>query len=65
MHSLAILVVWKFLDFGKLEEKKFFLKFFCKNSKSFIFYPGNAGTLKLRQMGQMVLLGGNSARGGL
>ena len=28
MHPLAILVVWKFLDFGRLEvEKKFFENF--------------------------------------
>ena len=48
MHSLAILVVWKFLDFGRLEVEKKILKKFCKNYKSFIFYPGNPGTLKLR-----------------
>ena len=65
MHSLAILVVWTFLDFGRFEEKKFFFEIFLKNSKSFIFYPRNPGLLKLRQKGQMVFLGGKPARGGL
>ena len=65
MHSLVILVVWKFLDFGGPEVEKKNLKNFRKNSKSFIFYPGNPGTLKLRQKGQMVFLGGKQARGGL
>ena len=65
MHSLAILVVWTFLDFGRLEVEKKILKNFRKNSKTFYFYPGNAGTLKLRQKGQMVLLGSKPARGGL
>ena len=48
MHSLAILVVWTFLDFGRPEVEKKILKIFRKNSKSFYFYPGIAGTLKLR-----------------
>ena len=64
MHSLAILVVWKFPDLGRPEEKKF-LKIFRKNSKSFYFYSRNPGTLKLRQKGQMVFLGGKPARAGL
>ena len=65
MHSLAILVVWTFPDFGRLEVEKKFLKIFRKNSKSFYFYPGNPGTLKLPQKGQMVFLGCKPARGGL
>ena len=35
MHSLAILVVWKFPDFGGQEVEKKNLKIFRKNSKSF------------------------------
>ena len=65
MHSLAILVVWKFPDFGRSEVEKKILKIFRKNSKSFYFYSRNPGTLKLRQKGQMVFLGGKPARGGL
>ena len=65
MHSLAILVVWTFLDFGRPEVEKKNFENFSKNSKSFYFYPGNPGTLKLRQTGQMVFLGGKPARGGL
>ena len=65
MHPLAILVVWTFLDFGRPEVEKKFLKIFRKNSKTFYFYPGTPGTLKLRQKGQMVFLGGKPARGGL
>ena len=65
MHSLAILVVWKFFDFGGPEVEKNNLKIFRKNSKSFIFYSRNPGTLKLRQKGQMVFLGRKPARGGL
>ena len=65
MHPLAILVVWTFLDFGRPKVEKKILKIFRKNSKSFYFYPGNPGLLKLRQKGQMVFLGGKPARGGL
>ena len=41
MHSLAILVVWKFLDFGRPEvEKKIFEKFFEKILSHFTFTRG-------------------------
>ena len=55
----------EFLDFGRTEFEILFHIFshIFRGLKSFIFYPGNARTLKLRQKGQMVLLGENSARG--
>ena len=53
------------MTLGGLKLKKKILKIFRKNSKTFYFYPGNPGTLKLRQKGQMVFLGAKPARGGL
>ena len=48
MHSLAILVVWKFLDFGRPEVDFTHFAFSKKFSKSDNFSPGIARTLKLR-----------------
>ena len=57
MHPLLILVVWKFLNFGRPEVgKKLEINFFLNTLKSRYFSTGNAGTLKQRQKDQMVSL---------